>query len=447
MGTHRKEPGLSVITALEAAARVLGYHPRREESMFPGEPSSPELDLTWRRMEHAKFPLFIFEVESAASKAAADNAVKVFARKTPAFEKPLFFFHLFVEDDIGSERVTYLTENFDKLNYGTYRLYLESDNLRLVKDIIAQHLRLNPFFDLYSFMALLQHHDVLRVSASDVLDVLLAADYDHAEGADFLLTVEMLIVNGDTSLVKDYYLRYLTRYLADSARKPQNYSYAVSRNYSTVIHYAIAQLCGPAADREDAYQELRNIEDTFEPWKLWEPFFGLSRDHDHVLLSEFPLILSFLCAAFAPASHAGYFSQKLARILREIRNFTHFNIHGLVWLLIASRISCDRESYEFARSTINDNGGIPLDLVRLPTVFVGDEQDPRLRNPSNVVSIPDFSEWSDWLKPQLSDPRGDLLASVLDGFLIVNDAEGSRSRFAAYCLQRSVGCSQCISNG
>jgi len=134
MGTNRKEEGLNVIALLHSMGQILGYYSRGEELMFPGNPNSPELDVTWRRTEHAKFPLFIFEVESVSAKAASDNAVKVFARKTPAFEKPLFFFRIFLDDEVEPERIDYLTDSFDKLNDGTYRLKRDADNLRLVKD-------------------------------------------------------------------------------------------------------------------------------------------------------------------------------------------------------------------------------------------------------------------------------------------------------------------------
>jgi hypothetical protein len=439
MGTHQKEPGLGAIAFLKTFGHVLGYYTTSEEPMFPGDPNSPDLDVTWRRTERARFPLFIFEVESLSAKASSDNAVKVFARKTPAFEKPLFFYHIFLDDSVGSGRIDYLSEHFEKLNYGTYRLNTTTDGLRLIKDILEQHVRLTPCFDLYSVLDTLELQNVVRVSVVEVLNLLLEGGYDRTLGADFLMTIELLIVNKHRAPVRGYYLNYLDRYLGDDSRSSQKYSYAVSRSYSREIHYAVALLLGSGLTQEDTFRQLRGIEESFQPWKLWEPNFGLSRDHDLVLLSEFPLVLTLLCAAFSPSTRATYFSRKLAAIMQEIRNFTHFNIHGLVWLLIASRIAGDRESYESARSIINANGGVASGMVLVPTVSVADEPDARLTNPTDIVQIVGFNEWGHWLTSRRTNySEGDLLLSLLDGFLIMYNPEESRNTFASYCLNRST---------
>jgi hypothetical protein len=440
MGIHKKGPGVSALAFLKDLGEILGYFPSTEEPMFPGDPNSPQLDLTWRRNADARFPLFILEVESVSAKTASDNALKVFARKTPAFEKPLFFFHIFLDDTVGPRRIDYLKDNYDKLNYGTYLLNAKADCFRLIKDILEQHIRLNPFFDLYSVIDLLQLQGVLNVSVADVFNLLLDSGYDRVNGANFLLTLESLIVNRNYTAVRDYYLIYLNRYLADESRVSQKYSYSVSRSYSRVIHHGLALLLDPAPKHTEIFQRLRDIEDNFQPWRLWEPYFGLSQDHDLVLLSEFPLILTLLCAAFSPSSHAIYFSQKLAGILAEIRNFTHFNIHGLVLLLIASRIAVDHEGYEFARSAINANGGIPFSLITAPSIFVGDEPDARLESPAHCVNIVPFNEWSAWLEPHLADSQDDLLVNLLEAFFIMNDPEKGRNSFASYCLQKSLCC-------
>jgi hypothetical protein len=108
MGKHQKSAGLDVIKLVGRLGAALGYHVGLEEPMFPGNPSTPYLDVTWRRDRHAKFPLFIFEVESLPTKSATDNVVKVFSRRTPSFQKPLFFFHVFVEQPSDTGRIDYL---------------------------------------------------------------------------------------------------------------------------------------------------------------------------------------------------------------------------------------------------------------------------------------------------------------------------------------------------
>lgn len=406
--------------------------------MFPGAPDSPDLDVTWRRNAHAKFPLFIFEVESVSVKSASDNALKVFARKTAAFEKPLFFFHIFVDASVGASRIRYLKENYDNLNYGTYLFDDKTGCFDLVKNILEQHAQLASYLDLYSVIDLLQTHIAMSASVPEILNLLVDKGYDALPSSDFLLTLESMIVIRQYPVVRDYYLSYLPRWLDDDSHMSQKYPYAVARSYSRVIHHALALLLDPAPKYDVVFKRLRDIEENFQPWPLWEPFFGLSRDHDRVMLSEFPLILALLCAAFSPSPHSAYFSERLARILKEIRNFSHFNAHGLVWLLIASRIAGDRESYEFARSTINVNGGLPFDLIIAPSLFVDDEPDSRFANPQNVITIAPYDEWRAWMEPQLPELKDDLLGSVLEAFLVMNDPERGRRAFASHCLRAAL---------
>jgi hypothetical protein len=107
-------------------------------------------------------------------------------------------------------------------------------------------------------------------------------------------------------------------------------------------------------------------------------------------------------------------------------------------LLIASRIAGDRQSYEFARSTININGGIPFGLITTPSVFVGDAPDTRFENPENLVTIVPYDKWGAWIKPHLAKTQDDLLISVLEAFFVMNDPEWGRNSFASHCLQESL---------
>ena len=46
------------------------------------------------------------------------------------------------------------------------------------------------------------------------------------------------------------------------------------------------------------FNKLLTIEKEFKPFELWAPYFGLSLDHDLMLLSEFPLLLTLLSVSF-----------------------------------------------------------------------------------------------------------------------------------------------------
>jgi hypothetical protein len=438
VGVHRKESTIGVISFVQQLGAVLGYDVTTEEPMFPGDPSSSVLDVTWRRDEHARFPLFIFEVESSPTKAASDNVVKVFSRKTPAFQKPLFFYHIFVERPTDTERINYLRENYDKLKYGAYDLSEESAAFRLISEILDQHFQIMASLDLYSLVSLLETQNALDVTSHQVLDKLLDLEYDRLEQANFLMTLEALIAAENYPSIRQFYVRYLPRYLSYESRPHPKYYYTTPVGYSRVIHFALLLLLDEDPDYEVSFGQLQELEQSYTPWPLWEPYFGLSYDHDMMLLSEFPLILTMLCAAFSPSLYAPYFSDKLKNILVQTRDFTHFTIHGLLWHLLASRIAKDREGYEFARLRMNDNEGIPLDLVIEPTLFVGEEPDERFSDLGIPERVPEYDDWEEWLGEHISNARVDILISVIEGFLLMNHPEMGRASFATFCLQKSL---------
>src|SRR5215207_353250 len=136
MGEHRRDFVKKIIVFTRLLGEALGYFVTEEELMFPGSRNSPILDMAWRRNEAEKYPLFIFEFESFPTKSASDNALKVFSRKTDAYQKPLFFFHIFVEQKMNTDRIQSFREHYDRLNYGAYALSDESSHLTLMHDIL-----------------------------------------------------------------------------------------------------------------------------------------------------------------------------------------------------------------------------------------------------------------------------------------------------------------------
>lgn len=157
-----------------------------------------------------------------------------------------------------------------------------------------------------------------------------------------------------------------------------------------------------------------------------------------MLLSEFPILLTVLCAAFAPTESASYFSGKLKVILGKIKNVTFYNTHGLIWLMIASKIANDDESYEFARTIINTNGGVPKSVITSPTISILIDDPAKPFSPRDCEPVVAFEEWSDWIRPDLNTACSDLLWYLLDGLLIMRDGVQSREEIARYCLYRSA---------
>lgn len=129
MGTHKKPETKRVIQFILRMGKAMGYSVAVEELMFPDEIDSPVFDITWRKAAHDKGPLFIFEVDSNATQASTNNALKVLSKKTVTYQKPLFLFHVFVEDLADNARIEGLTNQYDDVNYSTFALGTDSDHL------------------------------------------------------------------------------------------------------------------------------------------------------------------------------------------------------------------------------------------------------------------------------------------------------------------------------
>lgn len=441
MGVHSKKLGLRVIDLLCEFGTILGYYVKKEDPMFNGTRTSSELDVTWRKDKNAKYPLFIFEVESLPSKSASDNAMKVFSRKTPLFQKPLFFFHVFVDKEYETERINYLSSSYDTQNYKNYLLSDKEDSKALIKDIIEQHLRIENHIDIYSLIFLMADASPIRININEFLDILIEVGYDKMETSNFLMTLEVAIVNDSVYNIHEFYLNYLNSFLSNPTYIHQNYNYSVPIGYSEVIHNGIHLLMNDVADEKLVFEKLLIIERKFKPFELWAPYFGLSYDHDLLLLSEFPLILTLLSISFKNEEYSKYFNGKTVEILKESikkMGYTNLNKHGLTWLLFASRITKDENNYSFAKDIINDSGGIDKKFINSPKLNLLVESDEQFMY-NNKVKIPSYNDWPNFLNRETNRiEKTALLKGLLECLLIQNDFEFGYEVFAKYCLNRSI---------
>jgi hypothetical protein len=349
MGLHRKEQGVALLMLLKDLGRILGYFSTVEEQMFTGDSSSPDLDLTWRLNPNAKYPLFIFEVESTPGKSASDNAIKVFSRKTSIFEKPLFFFHVFIEDPIGKSRVEYLRDNYDKLNYDTYTVNDTGEQFRLISDILDQTMRLRTYFDLYSTIEFFLENKSLDVKPSGILELLVDRGYDLLNESCFLQIVEQIIIDKESNEIRDYYLSYLDgrcsnpHFEVGEYRNLEYYQSCFDADFLEVIHHIILLLSGRDSGLiHEKVKRIKDMECCFGTQVGWFPG-PLLPCNEAPHLADSPLLLTLLCLILSPYSHALTFSGMLRYIIEnKTKGFDHFNIHGLIWLLMASRIAKDK---------------------------------------------------------------------------------------------------------
>ena len=125
----------------------LGYAVEEEHPVEWNRPNPPAVYGAWLSEPGQKYPLMIFEVETRTTNAAANNPVKVFAQYTLEFEKPLFFFHIFLSSSKRSTRVDRLEQQFGSCNYKTYELDTYGQE-PLIMDVLSQHERLVKNLDL-----------------------------------------------------------------------------------------------------------------------------------------------------------------------------------------------------------------------------------------------------------------------------------------------------------
>lgn len=198
--------------------------------------------------------------------------------------------------------------------------------------------------------------------------------------------------------------------------------------------------------RKDTFLQLVSLERNWKPWPLWDALFGLSIDHDTILLSEFPLLLTLLCVCFQNSPYSIYFSRKLRKIVEEgERYIKKSDFHSTLWLLIACQIAHTREDFEYASDGINRKGGIPEELFITPSIyfsFESDIDDPYC-NFQKLTLIPTYEQWKPWISNKLQVHETDeiqieSIISIIDGLLVMSNWESARLWFARWCLLRTT---------
>lgn len=153
----------------------------------------------------------IFEIESRVSNSAVNNPVKVFGQPNENFEKPLFFFHIFVKNSPNSTRISNMRRLFGTYNYRTYTK--EKDRVRLIEDIISQHRRLYSSLNIANIIGFITSSSF---SDNEITKILI-----HIENlkfqTDFLK--QYSIASLHDKRFRNHYLRYLKRYVLSKSQR------------------------------------------------------------------------------------------------------------------------------------------------------------------------------------------------------------------------------------
>lgn len=227
MPRHKLAAGAEIISSLVSLGRTLGYVTNEE---FPTEQPNvggPAVDVAWLSDARQRFPIMVFEIESKTTNSAANNPVKVFGPPNEDFEKPLFFFHVFVTGGNRTSRLENLRRLFGTHNYRTYRLKA-GEIPALLKDILSQHRRLSLDLDLVSLTRSIESTPSFRPYVSEVLL--------HTESlgfnVDYFVSYATLAKENANHL--DHFVRHLRSHYQTPNRKrlESGYTTFLGANYS-----------------------------------------------------------------------------------------------------------------------------------------------------------------------------------------------------------------------
>ena len=395
-----------MISAILGLGKSLGYVVKEEFPLEkrPGNP--PAVDAAWLSDEDHDFPLMIFEIESKITGSIANNPVKVFGQPNEHFEKPLFFFHIFLHASKESSKIGNLQSLFGLYNYRTYSIAEKNEVTRLLIDILSQHRRLYRKLDLEGLIKTFDH----RAWESACVEEMLKAIEAQRFAASYLRTYAMFSLD-NPDFIK-HYLRFLELYVHSHPKKaiPQEYGTYWGDMWADPIHYGI--LISAFPDNAAQYLELlRNWQEKSSYLTMIGPHFGLSRDYDEFILCLAPPFWAFLASLMVKYPDAvEYIASQCGIILGKLEQFPpRISFFTALWLLhIASAASSDKH-YELARSFINDRGGISETfLYNLPdTIPLGGEdnaESDRMRRSElqdRPVKVPDMRQYSSNLKTEL----------------------------------------------
>jgi hypothetical protein len=299
------------------------------------------------------FPLFIFEVESKATNAMANNPLKVFAQDTKTFQKPLFFFQI-VNARIGqSTRFSTLERQYGTYNYRIYPMGEASAN-SLIRDILEQHRRIRNTVD---YIAV---HRVLRDAWGEAVN-----RYEALRDAFNLELSQVSRLRSYLSLALTD--RQMLQELEDAlpAERDRHWGSVPTLPSYLGSTWGIPILCalkiGRSRDRDTAHQwnvELLRWQRSSSFMPMITPSFGLSRDYDAFLVgTAAPLVA--LCSSLA--GKKGQFQEELCDVLVQIirrLEGSPLSLHTCCWLANISARFRLANHFSIASQAICDLGGV-----------------------------------------------------------------------------------------
>jgi hypothetical protein len=394
MSGHRLEEGGRLIEAIRDLGRALGYAAVTEYPIDPSKASPQALDVVWMHDEDQSYPLMIFEVESRATNAAANNPLKIYSKRH--FEKPLFFFHLFVEAGRHTSRLDDLREEYGKLNYRAYNLKV-GELTAFLEDVLRQHRRLSWRLEVIPLVEALGQPPFDRSNVHGLLA--------HAEKLGFnrrlgtTLPSYAALCADDASFSEDF-ARYLTSRRSGSIPGEIDLYGTKFGDWCTPLHLGILSSLQADPSNPEFFERYRRWhENPPGPCLRIGPMFGLKMDFDFFLAHDsgpFMGLVALLMRGVPGATR--YVAQELSKVLREIRpDVVAVWSHLASWCLHLYLTDPEAED-EFGdiRNLANRRGGIAERYLYQPYggfPFAGMCEEVDRAFAANRVAVPDMAEF------------------------------------------------------
>jgi hypothetical protein len=360
MPRHTLPAGNGLIDGLVALGEALGYIAERELPVARNRRNPPAVDVAWLSERGQDYRLMIFEVESRLSNAAANNAVKVFGQPNERFERPLFFFHIFLAGGQDSSRVDTLRPSFGLHNYRIYRLD-HDDTTRLIVDVLSQHRRLRQYLSLPALLVALTNPAWVHVDRSAILN--------HAEKLGFNANFlgEYAKAGAADAELKERFFRMLLAIECEPGRDiPYEYDSYIGRTWDAPIHIGLLAMRFP--ESQDWLARLRHWQERTSYFTMIGPHLGLSRDYDDFVLGSAPVLWALTAALMRRVNGAAaYIEQQMVGVLESLTKArAAVSFFTGIWTIHIAVAANDGATYERVRKYINDRGGISQDLLYEP---------------------------------------------------------------------------------
>jgi hypothetical protein len=406
MPRHTLPAGRSAIDALEQLGKALGYVVVRELPIERRRANPPAVDVAWFGDAGQDYPLMIFEVESVTSNAAANNALKVLGSPNEKFEKPLFFFHIFLKGGAKSTRVATLRSAFGTHNYRAYK-FTRSEKRRLIDDVLVQHRRLRNRLEsaplIKALGAAVWEKDV---SVSDVLDAVAALKFDGSFLHEYA-----------KAQLDDQFIKFLLSKIDEVPAQVLSGQYKtyVGQSWSVPIHFGLLALRAP--DKGAWLERLRQWQESSSYMTMIGPHFGLSMDYDDFILGQAPVLLGLTAALMHKVDGAAEYIFKIfsGLLKRMDRMRFEFSAYTALWMLHIAAASDDRKHYEMAASFINERGGVSKDSLLVPPSGISPFDTDKERVAQFLADrqpVPDFTTFSSMPWPRQNSNVDGALASL-----------------------------------